>query len=113
MAVRRSSRKEPERRTLELLEARGWIGDRADEDTGRRAHDWLGVIDGIWFRGPPLEALLVQYTSDNGGNVAKRVAKVTAEPRTYELLAIGCRVEVWGWKPERAEPRIVPITLTE
>lgn len=110
-AVRLSPKNEPTRRSLARLEALGYVADRADSD-GRPSRDWCGIIDLIGLRAHPLdgrltEALCVQVTS--ASNVAARVRKCRASPQLARILATGAEVEVWGWSPEKPDPRVVPI----
>jgi len=79
-----------------------WGGDvlaiRSARPVGPRMHSW--------FVG---ETLLVQATSDNGGNVAARVRKLIGLPSTARLLAAGWQIEVHGWEGDQV--RIVSILL--
>jgi len=68
--------------------------------------DLVGVGDGT---------LAVQSTSDNGGNVAKRITKIRESENTNIILDAGWKIEVHGWKKvkNRWQVRIVEITPIE
>lgn len=109
MAVRLKTKNEPTRRTLELLAAKGWTADIVERRTGRISRDWCGCIDIIAVH-PALQVVsFIQVTSWQ--HVGERVTKVKAEPRIADVLKAGGRVEVWGWKPEMLQPRIVRVSL--
>lgn len=114
MAVRLNPRTEPTRRTLAKLEAEGWLADEVERKQGKISRDCYGFADVLAIRAHPLdermtEVLLVQVTSDNGGNVAKRMGKVQASDRAWKLYAAGVTIQVWGWRPDRLEPRILEL----
>lgn len=57
--------------------------------------------------------LLIQATSNNGGNHAARVRKVKASAHAVRTcLNAGMLVEVWSWS-DVDEPRIEAVTLAD
>lgn len=104
MAVRLQSRASPTVRTLAYLAARGWVADIAERRQGPITHDLFGCIDIVAAHPGRRQVLFVQCTSAT--NFASRLTKTLAQPRTAQLLQAGVAIEVWGWKPDAAEPRI-------
>jgi len=108
----------PVTKAIRYLTAKGILAGRVDRQLGMIAMDWPGGGQGfddilaVFPDGP----MLIQVTSDNGGNHAAHVRKLVEE-RTYAVqtcLRRGMRVEVWSWKPEDDEdcpPRKQAINL--
>lgn len=109
--MRIDTRTAPTKRSLARLRAAGWIADSAERKEGPITRDLFGTIDIVAVHPVRCEVLFVQCTSNNGGNVAKRRAKLTSSPATRVLLKAGTRVEVWGWSHERAAPRVIALRL--
>ena len=88
----------PTQRSLALLRKDGWTVDVTERwIPGMNVRkDFLGFVDLIALRGG--ETLAVQATSDNGGNMAARVAKIKASPNLPIVLAAGWAVCVLGWR---------------
>jgi len=91
----------PTARTLQRCRKFGWIAAVVEKwipQTGRRLDVW-GFGDILAVDDKP-GALLIQATSDNGGNVAARVHKICGECAVPAAiwLAAGNRIETWGWR---------------
>ncbi len=105
----------PTTRTLRKLEADGWMAQDVEKwiPHTQIRKDLYNVGDVIAVKA--CWTLLVQATSDNGGNSAKRVRKIKAEPMMHIWLSAGLRrVQVWAWKATKAgnwKPRITEIEL--
>jgi hypothetical protein len=110
--MRINTRTSPTKRSLALLASNGWLADIAEHRQGPITRDLFGVIDIVAVHPQNQQVLFVQCTSNNGGHVAARRAKLKSSPATKALLQAGTRVEVWGWSHERAEPRIVALRLS-
>lgn len=96
------SKPTPTFRTIQLMESRGYLAGIVERNYGRRTFDLFGLADVLAVKpGPPTELVLIQATSDmNGGNSAKRVAKIRALPGTVALLQrAGFRIMVHAWRP--------------
>jgi len=107
----------PTTRTLAKLRADGWLADVVERRERYKTEDCFGCWDIIafsrlgWGDGPtpyPAVSLLVQCTDDT--NFSKRVVKCRANENTAQLLEAGVRCEVWGWRDDKAEPRIEVLT---
>ena len=111
----------PTERTIRYFFDRGIIAGRVDRRIGRlREIDWPGQdpVSGE-SRGfadllvaHPNGPLLIQVTSNSGGNHMARVRKVLSRQAVVKTcLTSGFRVEVWSWRKDDDEPRITPIKL--
>jgi hypothetical protein len=106
----------PTTRTLAKLRADGWLADVVERRQGRisidcfDSYDVLGLGSYSDNRYRFTQAILVQCTSDNGGNFAARLKKCRDNPLTAQLLARGVRCEVWGWRDDKPDPRIEVLT---
>lgn len=91
----------PTQRSVKHLRDAGWPLVEVVEHHGRhtaRTHDLWGWCD-ILAVGPQ-GILAVQTTSDNGGNVAARVRKVTESDTVAPVREAGIAIHVHGWKPD-------------
>ena len=99
----------PVTRSVRRLRELGWIADIAERKIGLFSKDWGGFADIVAITaqdsvsGPMV--LLVQATG--WGNVADRKRKVLACPEAYECCYAGCRIEIWGWSKDKADPKII------
>lgn len=87
-------------RTLMECRKRGWracVIEKWIPQTKRRL-DAFGFGDVLVLDDMP-GALLIQATTDTGGNVSARVGKIRGEcaAAASAWLAAGNRVSVWGW----------------
>jgi len=108
----------PTTRTIAKLRADGWLADIVERRERYKTEDCFGCYDVLGFRrtladdpiaaGNNAESILVQCT--DATNFSKRVAKCRANENTARLLACGVRCEVWGWRDDKAEPRIERLT---
>lgn len=102
----------PTQRTLKALRENGFLAAVVEHwnPHAKVRQDMFGFVDVLAVHGNENDGrdylhgatLAVQATSDNGGNMAKRVAKVKASAYLPTLLAAGWWVEVWGWRKKGA-----------
>ena len=100
----------PTQRTLDSLRKDGWhcaIVEKWNPHTRTRADLW-GFCDILAIRRN--EILAVQCTS--GGNMSKRVDKITGHENTPKVREAGIRIQVWGWRKLKAgwQARIVDLS---
>lgn len=96
----------PDTRTVRYLTEDGWYADIVERRTGRVSHDWLGIADVVAVH-PDRGVLAVQATS--ASHVADRVRKCEDSDALPVLRKCNISVQVWGWYPDRDDPRIVEI----
>ena len=94
----------PTTRTLQFLEARGYIADICERRQGPISRDLFGCIDIVAAHPRKREVLFIQVTSHS--HRASRLAKTAEAPKTIQLLRSGALVEVWTWANEDAQPHI-------
>lgn len=108
----------PTKRALATLRTLGYKADIAERRTGPITRDLFGIVDIVAvhptarFGRPALNlptVLLVQVTSR--AHVSDRVAKILAHPVTRALLDSQVAIQVWGFSPDRPDPRVVNICL--
>ena len=109
------SKLHPETRTVRKLQADGWVlVGKVATRMGKFASDLFGFADVIGIRsvaGHGIEVILVQATS--ASNVSARVKKLDALDSVGLAVGLGITVEVWGWYPEKDEPRVVSFNTTK
>ena len=92
----------PTQRSLKKLRELGyepWVVEQTIPHTFIK-RDMFNFVDILAIR--PGEMLAVQATSNSGGNVSARIAKIRESPHLATLLSTGCKVEVHGWgKPTK------------
>ena len=107
--VKELTKLKPITRTIRLLRAQGWVvADRVEERRGLISFDWGGFADVIAWRHPS-EWLCVQCTGNHGGDVRRRIRKIDASPRARAMVYAGVRIEVWGWRRDKEDPRVVQV----
>lgn len=114
--ARRKQRNAPTKRALLTLAQRGYFADIAERRTGRVSRDLFGCIDlvAVLAAGARVEPdrppiLLVQVTSWD--HVPDRTRKTAARPEVRALLHRGVAVEVWGFRAEDDEARVVRLRI--
>lgn len=93
---KKSKPKSPTQRTLELCRKHGWT-IQVVERWNQFAHvriDLFGFIDLIAVDGKSIIAI----QSTVGGEMARRIHKIKAEPRSLEWVKSGGRLFVHGWR---------------
>ena len=90
----------PTARTLRDLRADGWTADVVERwiPGANVRSDLFGFVDIVAVRGA--ETLGVQATSDT--NVSARVRKIADHPNLPHVREAGWRLEVWGWRKNKA-----------
>ena len=107
----------PVEKTIRYLTDAAILAGRVDRRMGLIEVDWPSGGQGFAdiLVAHPDGTLLIQATSNNGGNHMARVRKLVTECKyvVRTCLERGFKVEVWSWRPgdDEDEPRIQPITL--
>lgn len=100
-------KKSPSKRSLEYLEARGFLVDNVERWIPRTKirKDLFGFADLLAIK--PGRTVAVQTT--DASNFSKRVNKVLDCTGAAVAVKAGWIVEVHGWRKEGAEPRLYQI----
>jgi hypothetical protein len=100
----------PTERTLKDLRRLGYTATVVERwnPHARIRQDLFGFIDILALHDG--DTLAVQACS--GGDVSKRVAKITNHENLAAVRRAGWRIEVWGWRKLKSgwEPRIVDLS---
>ena len=114
--ARRQRRNTPTKRALLTLARRGYYADICERRTGRITRDLFGCIDIVAVlssgakadeQTPPI--ICVQVTSWD--HVPDRTRKTVARPEVRALLHRGVAVEVWGFRDQNDEARVVRLRI--
>lgn len=110
----------PTQRTLKELRENGWTCHIVEKwnSFAKIRQDFGGFGDILAYKPGRVGVLAIQTCADNGGDVQRRVTKLTPLANVTTWLQAGNRLEIWGWglrgargKKKEWTLRIVPLTI--